>query len=1365
MAFDRGQWRYVGTKGHLDSKLDFPDSNLSNSGFQGYESSNNSYLSKCPLCGKKQPIQRSTCISCSYDFNKRNDGLERFMDNVKNQKVDIPLNLIQQLSKNRFFNAPYIVRNFSSFVDKFETLINSKSKDNKILVVSKNEKLMSCLKKTLSNDSNNVILNLTDGAGNYLSSLIESINKFQELLNSSEFLLKKFENIESSKNISDLKFLAGNVHYINNKDAEVLNDFIKSYWKFWEFKHSNDVDLEFEEKNVENEILNQTKKIITVKDSISWFNKKIEKLTKLYDLLGINCEDVSDKLESMEIILMLKNAPYMIDVNKEEKFINQLKYYQKENLYDKPVSDLIKNFDYGDVLQVVDAYMKYCDENSVDQINQSILSLKNQFKSYGFNINKLNLYYSLKEEISNFSNLVYLDNNDSLLIDKLEEYIKNYHDSFKEVIHTDKNKLLKNLSDDNKYDVEDIKELNKHLININLLLSQMGINSNIISEIKKLESFCNYNFDFETNYKMIPSLENTTSKLGNTSTINDYVKNLQKELKEIVFNIFSNLEYDTNKNFELEYIHQNYSIIQKIIKKMGLSVRYISDLQKEFENISKLSKYSFKSINLNDLNENKRLFTDNTLNYINENNESQILYDLNILNISMESIIYEYTINENYLYLNDLSNIVNASNYKIDSESLDLINEIKSFFNQDNFEYLINNYSKMFGYINNLIENCNLTEYYDELDEFHEKFNEIYQIYDSCPKDNLDDLINDSKNYLLKLKKSYLNYKRLIEFKEQNILSEITINLIKNHQFSNYFEELSNIISSIEPLLSRNNFNNLNLDELLDKTNNILSNDLKLKNEFRESSSRIKNINSVNFYEILSDIKSYSIFKENRYFNNALDDFELINEILNLYSNLKIYNYENLIDLSYDELKTFLEFLKSSYKFTSYVDQGIIDKNQFIDFSSELGIIDLKIKNIKEQLADLNLSPDILENFSQIRIKNTRKIKRVLKKIEDNLKFNFNDVNNSFKSIKLIVNESYSLCINYPIELKYDNQSINSKEYAIKLLELKNTLKNYDKILKIENNILNYNDIINNNLFNIWEGFFTDLKVIKEKFKIDEKFTELYNNGIFTNETVPNLNLISDEDFDFVKDLMKIFSDNQLKSHYVLTYNNQDILMNEINNLESYDKTNYIGYRKSFENLNIIFRNSEIEECIHLLDYYIKKEDNDEIVNPYRNDLDQYLLIYNKYFDKTEFDLSIDEVLMKLNLDIKCTDLINENIIQESFLEKIKSDKTNFLNEVEQLETLQDEILAKIENFSQIYVGNVSINSRTDFFTIKKFKKDLDNVNIYLSDDDYMKNNFKDYVSYFDYVICDYSLLSDDLKYYLFLSSKKSLSIIKCEGL
>ena len=163
------------------------------------------------------------------------------------------------------------------------------------------------------------------------------------------------------------------------------------------------------------------------------------------------------------------------------------------------------------------------------------------------------------------------------------------------------------------------------------------------------------------------------------------------------------------------------------------------------------------------------------------------------------------------------------------------------------------------------------------------------------------------------------------------------------------------------------------------------------------------------------DIKQYSIFKENSYFNIALSDYELINEILNLYSNLKIDYCENLIDLSYDELKTFLEFIKISNKFTSYVDQGIIDKYQYIDFSNEIADIDLKIKHIKKQLDVLNLSHDILENFSQIQIKNTRKIKKVLSKIDDNLKMNLDNVDESFKKIKLIVNESYSLCNNYPI--------------------------------------------------------------------------------------------------------------------------------------------------------------------------------------------------------------------------------------------------------------------------------------------------------------------------------------------------------------
>ena len=258
MAFERGQWRYSGTQPKVrNNQGSFKEDNkqtsgFSNSSFNDVTSSKKLY--NCPICGKRQPTQRYTCIFCTYNFIKRDYDLENTLTNFIKLYGEIPANKLQKIVKDNFYNKTKSLKSSKNILQQYNYLFNSNTSDDKILIVLNSQNSIKNLKKAFEMNNNNSVEILTNESN--FNSLLSSINEFEKINKemSSKYSLKVFKNIDSAKDIIYLKYLNDEIHYIDEKDSEVLNDFIKSYWKYYYTIHESNNDIELERLNLEEEI-------------------------------------------------------------------------------------------------------------------------------------------------------------------------------------------------------------------------------------------------------------------------------------------------------------------------------------------------------------------------------------------------------------------------------------------------------------------------------------------------------------------------------------------------------------------------------------------------------------------------------------------------------------------------------------------------------------------------------------------------------------------------------------------------------------------------------------------------------------------------------------------------------------------------------------------------------------------------------------------------------------------------------------------------------------------------------------------------------------------------------------------------------
>lgn len=1361
MPYDRGGWRYSGTGG-------FSNSNQDKKKFTYPKTTQNKKLITCPICGKEQPITRITCIGCTYDFKKRNEDFEILMAQFK--KENIPLQKLQKIVKGNYYNQPKSIMQAKLVPKIFNHIFNTNNA--RILFVSNNDEVIKEVQEGLVEfECDKTVARLSDDFID-IDSLSESIHEFKSINNSlfKNYSITSFDNIDSAKNIPDLKYLVEEVHYIDEDDAERLNDFIKIYWKYWLASQEHDIDLKLESKNLDEEISCLKNNLSGLKKSIKWFADKVNWLTGIYDSFGISYGNIENQLDLIEDIQILNENPHLIDKNEELEFINDIKKYNVINndkviIHDE-IYNLLENEHY--VSRVINNFKNYINlKLTYEKINNEIINLKNHLKACGINCDNLHQYYDIKNRFVPVSNMIYFDKEEYYALNNnLDQYLSNHKTAFDLVIYRNKNVLSDYIFDlikENEIYVEKIIFLKERVNEIYNILVNSGINLNSISDIKSsyplkilldLSNDFSYSNDFSDSIKLLKKFE---SEVSSDLTITQYSIMKMKSLKGLINEIFLKLNIDFNDSFDLEFIEYNLDTLRNMNKKMGINISSITQMNVLFNHISTLADLSdLNEFNLEKFNT-QAIFTDATLNYLKNNNKSDILYDLNILNISIKSLIYEFNQNNDYEIYDNL----NLNKNSLNDDFKNNVHNLKgysSFIDSHDFKQIRNYYNEIFENCFELVKKGNLDQYFEKLNDLKFDFDFLNELYDQLD----DEMLKDTQTQLSKLKENQLIYDNINKSYKKGLFSDKTLDLIKNNQIGDKIKRLFDLFDEINDLLIENSFNSLNCEDIIKLCNQLLNEYHKKEIEYPELLSKVNIIGNNNFEEKFSDLNFNLLNHDNSKIKEILNDFNLIYEILCLKSKLTIPMCDDIIKLNYSELKMFNQFLDSSRKFSDYVRQGIINKDLFSNFTEEITSIDDEINSLKQELYNLNLEESILNNFSKVKSEKLDDITARIDEIDEIMQMESDDIHNVFENQKLIVDNLNSLCNDYPNESEYLDNEFNASYFKENMFKLRMKFSEFENLLNLENNILKHDELINKNLIYIWDGLLTDINKIESKFLIDNKFTENYYKHIFSEKTIQELNS-SNIDLTEINNFKNNLKDD--KSNYILLHNNKEYLLNELSNLEKYDDSDLIGFKNSFENINKILNLDKITDTITLLRYHIGKNNENQDIEGYLKQLNNYSLLYYKYFDETEFNISMDEILNKINMNCIFTDLLDRGIVKESYLEQIKLNKKDFISCVDNLEEIKKDILNKFDKCSKVYSGNKFskfFNPKTKFNKIKRIEKDLKHVEISLANMDYVKRKFiGNYQDYFDYVVCDRDELEVKEEFQLFLISRNKINFVQ----
>lgn len=628
-------------------------------------------------------------------------------------------------------------------------------------------------------------------------------------------------------------------------------------------------------------------------------------------------------------------------------------------------------------------------------------------------------------------------------------------------------------------------------------------------------------------------------------------------------------------------------------------------------------------------------------------------------------------------------------------------------------------------------------------------------LFVSNKKNNLDfmkSLLNNKEDEILDLSDVLTSPEDLKNFKKINdyLNDEYSIMLFEDFEDMQFISDLNVLINDCL-YIDDNDANELNdfIKLYWDYTNHIISDE-----SFNEKKISI-NEKIKEFSKKLTNFKKSIIW-----FDSSLKELDSIYDILhincsNVYEKICVmdnlfllHNNPNLIDVndSKEFVNLLSEYQKNNVEKTMVINKLNYFKEKLIIFIDFIKIyfnnfifkkLNSKIGNfsnydfITSFLNQLMKDNDILNSSDYNDLEYIAKFNTALDEIKKSLKNKYVHVDEAINDISFVINNLSSLNNEYFTLL--DGVEDNFNKSSIKLFG--DALNQYSDLYKLECEINGYANIISINLNGVWEGLFSDIDVIKNKLEMDGQYTLLYNKGIFAEDTMKSFHNLSDEKIKFIKS----FNKNIENKHdvYCTIHTNKDKLLSEINKLK-YSDDIYENYY-TFKEINAILNLDELNRLINLI--------RDEIINynkrtdDYVNELNHYKEIYFKYFNKTDFNCSFNELNQIITPHIKFTRLVDNKIIHKDKIQFIKNNKYDFLSNVNELDELS----------SNIYKDSL------DTFSLDKKLKD--NFSIIISSLESAINIFnQDYVSYFDYVILDDNKnISNKNRLQLFLISKNKL--------
>ena len=385
------------------------------------------------------------------------------------------------------------------------------------------------------------------------------------------------------------------------------------------------------------------------------------------------------------------------------------------------------------------------------------------------------------------------------------------------------------------------------------------------------------------------------------------------------------------------------------------------------------------------------------------------------------------------------------------------------------FLYLINKCILLFKYINN----SNQQEILQGIKVF---INKLYEIFSKT--DFSDD--NEKKNKILEI---------LIKFFEKIIDEKIYLLLDPNTRDS-IIEEISKIAMKNSEKNKNNNFNINNIEnefKQLDK-NNL---NLKKYEDNQGSSTQTENKkNKINEYyqrntETTESLSSND-YKENK---NYIENNNIINKNISNKDLLELEKkFNDKIKLIFNEIESNIKFsLNEYFKNLQFIEKDL-DKKINIKFENNHNLIENKIKDIIRELFNND---------------------KIYEYINNNIKYQFNDIYNQLETI--IKNKDYSL------NDKNNNLYIDEKILEVeKNNDYKIDQSNYDikkkLTIEIENKIKILGNIFNENIQQIFNNI--NERILNNEKELKKTFDEKIDKAEFNKN---NFSLNYDKDSNEIK--------------------------------------------------------------------------------------------------------------------------------------------------------------------------------------------------------------------------------------------------------
>jgi len=784
----------------------------------------------------------------------------------------------------------------------FENLNNSDIKNNNIKIkeiqIIQNNKKDEPLTKNINN--------ITD---TNLSKNNLEINKNNENLNDQDDSVKESKDLDENLNIN---FSINNLLQSDEKNKDTNYKSIKINPDLYEFINANDeyyhydnIDKKIKNESDKNKNLN-SKNINNDKHS----NKEILSSQRTINISNSDAEfsfDNKNKNIKNNYKNKLKNNKSSScnkkKIQNKNNFNNKTNIFNNVRVYDLNDSNSNKN----KKLSKKDSkkYSKNNKEQEIKKINDK-KSIKQNFIRINKSLKKINIS-------SNNLILIPTNNNSKNQLNKTSSYTK-------------KNNIIQklpssnNLINNNQINKKKINSINPFRDNDYHKLNKRNINSKSQQHTNKIKnkqtnlftetsSSNNYSHNFKNFYMCSNSNCNLYEKQKLTELIekipNDELKNEIMILYQRIIN-YNKEVIISNKNNSFDYIitfSNNY-----------IKINDNKFLGKKFDETNFISKNEIKiSLNpiiINNINENKDIFIENTIK--NNNEKSNMV----LMSLSNDSFIKQYTFkdeendNENLGKTGDVNDIIRSHTKNYINDKIEVNNVNEAWKKIINLNEVIVNKDKIYSYStlekNNYTTNANTRE--TDVSSIKKSKNKIKRYYSFNNKENSKS--NDS------LKKT----------NSSKSICKVYRSKSKNSTFKT--NKIYNICLSNEKILFEKNVNKLKkVDELIKNINSAKNKNKGFKEDNLIMFSVICLLSNIHFiifkdkesiYPLIKKklnlIRKVSVLKRSNNFILIIKfdnyDEKINNEINKNINNKDIHSKENNIGILINKKSYYNEFIK-----------------------------------------------------------------------------------------------------------------------------------------------------------------------------------------------------------------------------------------------------------------------------------------------------------------------------------------------------------------------------------------------------------------------------------------------------------------------